>query len=161
PAVPATDDVARVRLVNLERKERFRTERVLHLLVGHERRRPAELAPLPDAGGVEHGDRLTALTANPDLRGLPPPRRIGQAAKRRGERVLDDDGRRAARFERGGRFRSAERTNELLFGRIPVRLGAAGRAMELFARDSFSRAGCEIAHCDEPGSLGASLAISK
>src|SRR5262249_7167321 len=59
---------------------------------------------------------------------------VREVAERCHEIVFDDDRVRTARLQRGRRLRSAERADERLFGWTPIRLSAACRAMEFFAR---------------------------
>src|SRR5262245_38140706 len=60
--IPGANEVASLRLRDLERKQRLWTERVLDLLVRHQCRRSAELAALADLVRIEDRDRLAALT---------------------------------------------------------------------------------------------------
>ena len=74
--------------------------------------------------------------------GLPAARRVGNAAQRRDQIVLDDDGRRrrASRASPATRCRRTDRSSACLRG-IPVRFGAAGRAVELLRAPSRPRSG--------------------
>ena len=132
-SVPRADQLARLRLRHLERQERLGPERIGDLLVGHELRGTTELAALADLAGVEHRHGLAALAADRGLRRLPPHRGLGNERERREEVVLGDDGIGGARLQRDGRLRAAKRTDERLPGGIPMRLGAAGRAVELLS----------------------------
>src|SRR5262249_19819762 len=96
-------------------------------------RRAAEFAALADALGVEDGDRLTTLTLDRDLLGLPPAHRVGNVAQRGDEVVLDDDRLVAVLLELGGRFGAPVRANERALGGLPDRFGAAGGTRELLA----------------------------
>ena len=127
------NQIARLRLGDLERQQRLRTKRILDLLVRHERRRAAEVAAAADLFGVEDRNRLAALAADRGLLACQPRAESGMPRERRGEIVLDDDGVGAARLQRRRRLGAAERTDERLLGRIPVRLGAARGTVELLA----------------------------
>ncbi len=132
-SIPGAQHLARLRLRHLERQERLGPERVGHLLVGHELRRPAELAALSDLARVEYRDRLAALAAYRGLGGLPSHRRLREVRQRREQVVFSDDRVAAACLEGDGRLCPAERADERLLGRIPVRFGAARRAAELLS----------------------------
>ena len=131
PAVPGTNQVARVRLRNGHRQQRLGPNRVLHLLVWHERGRATELAALRDHAGVEDRDRLAALALHGDLLGVPAPGAVGNGTQRRRQVVLDDDRGVVALFEFGWRLGAAVRAHQRMLGGVPLRLTAARRAFEL------------------------------
>src|SRR5581483_837387 len=97
---PRANQVASLRLGNLQRQQRFGPERFLDLFVGNELARSAERAALRDHGRVEHRDRLTAAAADRDFLGGPAARRVRDVAERGGQVVLDDHGGGAAGLER-------------------------------------------------------------
>ena len=134
-SVPGADAIARLVLGNFERQHALRPERFLALLVGHELRRPAELAALCLPCRIEHGDRLTALAFDVTLLDLPAPRVVAEAPQRRHQVVLDDLAGVGVELRRRGG--AAERAHQRLLGRIPYRFRAAGGARELLLRDGF------------------------
>ena len=93
------NQIARLRLGDLERQQRLGPKRVLDLLVRHERRRPAEIAaarrPCPDRRPKSPGSSGTGRRSS---RACQPRARVRNAAQRRDEVVLDDDGVGAARL---------------------------------------------------------------
>src|SRR5262249_29614173 len=108
-SVPGANEIPRLRFLDRKRQQRLRAERLLDLLVGHQLRRAAELAALTDTFGIEDRNRLTALTLDRDLVGLPAAARVRDVAERRDQVVLDDDGVGAARLERRRRLGAAKR----------------------------------------------------
>ena len=122
-AVPPADLLAHLDVGDLERQQALRPDRRLDLIVGHQRRRAAEVAVLPDALGIEDRHCLAALTLHRPLLHHPAAVFIRDVAKRRREIELPDltgrvDG------ERGDG--PAESTDQRLSGRIPFGLRAAG-----------------------------------
>ena len=122
-----------------ERQHGLRPERGLRLLVRHELRRAAELAVLRLPLRVEHRDRVAARALDLALLGLPAAGVVGDAAQRADQVVLDDAAGRGVELRR--RFGAAERADELLLCRIPVRLAAACGARELPDRGGFAPCG--------------------
>ena len=127
--VPAANLLAHLRFGNLERQETLRPDWRLDLLVVDQCRRAAEVAVLPDALGIEDGDRLAALALHRAPLGEPPAGFVGQLAKGLGQIVLDQ--RAGGGINGKRRRRSAERADEELFRWIPHRLRATRRARML------------------------------
>src|SRR4029079_16888116 len=92
----------------------------------------AEAAVLPDALGIEHRDRLAALALDGPLLGEPASRLVRQLPQRLGEIVLDECA--GGRIDDERRDRAAEGAHERLLRRVPLGLGAAGRAGMLLER---------------------------
>ena len=139
PAVPGANQIACLRLRDLQRQQRLRPERLLDLFVRNERGRSAELAAFADLLWIEDRNRLAALTPDRHLVGLPATRRVGNAAKGLRQIVLDDHGVGADRLQLRRRLRPAERADERLFGGVPV--ASAPQAGQL----NFCRADATVA----------------
>ncbi len=148
--IPRPHQFARLGFVDGERQERLRRKRLFDFCVGHQLRRPAELASLADTRRIEHGNRAAALASNRYSRGLPATPRIGNVAEGLRKIVFDDDRLGAARLQFGGRLGAAKWTNEGALRRIPDRFGAAGRAGKLLPRGHgrIRRSGPSGSGCD-------------
>ena len=124
--VPPPDLLADARVRHDERQQALRPDGRLDFLIVDERRRAAEVAVLADALGVEDRDGLAALALDGALLGLPAAVLVGNLAQRLGEIELFDHAGRGVDGER--RRRAAERADEQLLCRVPLRLRAARRA---------------------------------
>ena len=130
---PLADALAHGAGINAERQHAGGADGRLDLLIGHERRRAAELAVLPHARRIEHHHRLAALALHAVAFRLPAARLVGQFAQRPREVLFGD-------FPRGPidlirRLGATERAHELLLRRVPLGLRAAGRALVLVDRE--------------------------
>ena len=133
-AVPLADQIARLRLGDLQRQQRLGTKRILDLLVGHERRGSAEVAAPADDIGDRRPKSPGSSGSGPRFGGLPAARRVRNGAQRRDEVVLDDHAcRRRASVSFAGDSVPQNGQIERLLRRIPVRLGAARGTVEFLA----------------------------
>src|SRR4029079_7286592 len=130
--VPAADLLAHRGVGDAERQQALRADRRLDLFVGDELRRPAELAALADASGIEDRHRLAAAALHGAALGLPAAVLLGDLAQRADEIEFFD---RAARCHLVRGFGAAERAHQLLLARVPFGLRAAGRAGMFLERD--------------------------
>ncbi len=131
-AVPLADGLAHLRLGVGEGQQAFGIDGVAGLGVRHDRRRPAELAALRHARGFEERDGLAALTLHRRAVLLPAAIGVGDGPQRQGQVVLLHERPVARELRR--RHRAAVRAHERLLGGVPVRLGAASRAVVLVER---------------------------
>ena len=79
-------------LADRERQQALGVDDVARVLVGHHRRRAAELAALRHAGGLEERDRLAALALHRRAIAIPAAGAVGNRAQRQREVVLLDEG---------------------------------------------------------------------
>jgi hypothetical protein len=125
-APPAPDVVADAIVVYAKRQDAGWADRRLDLVVVHERGRAAEFTVLTYACRVEHHHCAAALTFDAAALRLPPAHFLGQLAQRPHEIQFHDQ--TCLAVDPIWRLRAAERTDELLPGRAPFGLCAAGRA---------------------------------
>ena len=126
---PAPDVVANPAGIDSKRQHALRADRRSDLLVVHQRGRSAELTVLAHARGIEHHDGATGLALDAASLGLPPALFFGQLAQRLDQIELDDLPVLAIDLIR--RLGPAERADQLLRGRIPLRLRTARGALVL------------------------------
>jgi hypothetical protein len=134
---PSTDVVANAAGIDSKWQHTLRADRRSDFLVVHQRGRSAELTVLPHASGIEDHDRATRLTLNAAARGLPPSLFFGKLAQRLHQIELDDVPVLTIDLIR--RLGAAERAEQLLRGRIPLRLSTARRALVLFECENLTR----------------------
>ena len=124
-----------------QRQQRLGPKRILGLLVRDERGGSAEVATPADDILIEDRDRLAALTPHRSFGCLPAARGIRNRAQCGDEIVLLNLRVGAELRQLRRRLGTAERTDERLLGRIPVRLSAARRTVEFLSggRDLIGR----------------------
>ena len=126
---PAPDVVANPAGIDSKRQHALRSDRRPDLLIPDKGGRAAELAVLPHSRRIEHHDGPTGLALDASPLGLPPAILVGQLTEGLDQIELDDLPLLAIDLIR--RLRPAERADQLLRGRIPLRLRTARGALVL------------------------------